>query len=50
MKKLCKDFMRNIKGGKRVVKKYDLDGDGKWDFKTVTNKERGKFKSKVRVN
>ncbi|WP_185969043.1 hypothetical protein [Carboxylicivirga sp. M1479] len=42
--------LTKFKGGKRHVNKYDLNGDGKWDTKTVYNDRTGKFKQKIRVN
>lgn len=49
-KLLNPDSLKSIRGGKREVVKYDIDGDGKWDVKTITNKKRGKFKAKIRAN
>ncbi len=49
-KKLPSSQMSALKGGKRHVNKFDLDGDGKWDTKTVYNDRTGKFKQKIRVN
>lgn len=41
--------LSQIKGGKRTVSKIDVDGDGKWDIKFVTNSRTGKTKYKARV-
>ncbi len=36
-------------GGNRHVTKIDIDGDGKWDMKTVSNTRTGKVKVKYRL-
>lgn len=40
--------MSSIRGGERIVTKIDVDGDGKWDMKWVTNTRTGKTKLKVK--
>lgn len=49
-KNLNQEELLMIKGGKnRHVTKIDVDGDGDWDMKTVSNTKSGKIKVKYRV-
>ncbi len=42
--------MGAVKGGFRLVHKVDINADGKWDFKMVTNTKTGVHKFKMRAN
>ena len=46
--KLSNQEMRKILGGRRIVTRIDVDGDGRWDMKFVSNPETGRWKCKVR--
>lgn len=49
-KKLSNNQMSTVKGGFRLVHKIDLDADGEWDLKLVTNTRTGANKFKMRAN